>query len=72
MPLLLGGLALTAALGAGGYWVATHEAAAPMLAAIKHHLASSVLAKSGFFAAFRCGGMELLLAACCATQLYCL
>lgn len=52
MPLLLGGLALTAALGAGGYWVATHEAAAPMLAAIKHHLASSVLAKSGFFAAF--------------------
>lgn len=53
MPLLLGGLALAAALGAGGYWVATHEAAAPVLATIKHHLASSVLAKSGFFAAFR-------------------
>lgn len=55
MPLLVGGVALAAALGAGGYWVATHEAAAPLLAAVKHHLASSVLAKSGFFAAFRWG-----------------
>lgn len=54
-PLLLAGAAaLAAALGGGAYWLTSHPSAAPLLLAIKEYLASSVLAKSGFFAAFRC------------------
>ena len=54
-PWLIGGLAVAAAAAGGGYWAVTAGAAAPLLAAATHYLARSVLAKSGFFAAFRWG-----------------
>lgn len=57
LPVLLGGLAAAAALGGGCYWAATHAATQPALAAAKQYLAGSVLAKSGFFAAFRCAAL---------------
>jgi putative Ca2+/H+ antiporter (TMEM165/GDT1 family) len=41
-----------AALAAGGYVTASSGAAAPLLETVRHFLSSSVLAKSGFFAAF--------------------
>lgn len=63
LPLLLGGVGLAAALGGGAYWAGTHPAAAPALAAVNHYLSSSRLAKSGFFAAFRCGCVHLQLGA---------
>lgn len=68
LPLLLGGVGLAAALGGSAYWAVAHPAAAPALAAVKHYLASSAIAKSGFFAAFRC----LLLVACCRRGCCCL
>jgi putative Ca2+/H+ antiporter (TMEM165/GDT1 family) len=46
------GLAGLAALAGGGYALAASGAAAPAVASLRHFLSSSVLAKSGFFAAF--------------------
>ena len=50
--IFLGVAATVAALAAGGYTAVTSGAAAPALDAAREFLSSSVLAKSGFFAAF--------------------
>lgn len=56
-----GGLA---AVAAAGGWAIISGTAASLLAALKHYLASSMLAKSGFFAAFRWGLGATLLRCC--------